>query len=65
MSIPYHRWPDDLAQRSDNLAAVLQRRGLKNGDTVLVQLSNVADFYVTVFALFKLGGASVYVLFSH
>lgn len=107
MSIPYHRWPDDLAaryrekgywldvpmtdilerhknsdaiaviegdlqlsyrqlaQRSDNLAAALQRRGLKNGDTALVQLSNVADFYVTVFALFKLGVVSVYALFSH
>ncbi|POW60769.1 2,3-dihydroxybenzoate-AMP ligase [Candidatus Pantoea alvi] len=107
MSIPYHRWPDDLAaryrekgywldvpmtdilarhkesdaiaviegdlqlsyrqlaQRSDNLAAALQRRGLKNGDTALVQLGNVADFYVTVFALFKLGVASVYALFSH
>ena len=107
MSIPYHRWPDDLAaryrekgywldvpmtdilarhensdaiaviegdlqlsyrqlaQRSDNLAAALQRRGLKNGDTALVQLGNVADFYVTVFALLKLGVASVYALFSH
>ncbi len=107
MSIPYHRWPDDLAaryrekgywldvpmtdilarhensdaiaviegdlrlsyrqlaQRSDNLAAALRRRGLKNGDTALVQLGNVADFYVTVFALFKLGVASVYALFSH
>ncbi len=107
MSIPYTRWPDDLAaryrakgywldvpmtdildrhrdndaiaviegdvqlsyrqlaQRSDNLAAALQRRGLQNGDTALVQLGNVADFYVTVFAMFKLGVAPVYALFSH
>ncbi|MEZ3500169.1 (2,3-dihydroxybenzoyl)adenylate synthase [Pantoea sp. KPR_PJ] len=107
MSIPYNRWPEDLAaryrekgywldvpmtdildrhrhseaiaviegdvalsyrqlaQRSDNLAAALQRRGVKNGDTALVQLGNVADFYVTVFALFKLGVVSVYALFSH
>jgi Peptide arylation enzymes len=33
-----------LAQRSDNLAAALQRRGLQRGDTALVQLGNVADF---------------------
>ncbi|MFC7778306.1 (2,3-dihydroxybenzoyl)adenylate synthase [Pantoea sp. GCM10028869] len=107
MSIPYTRWPDDLAARyrekgywldvpmtdiltrhqhndaiavidgdrqisyremdvlSSNLAAALQRRGLQNGDTALVQLGNVADFYVTAFALFKLGVASVFALFSH
>ncbi|WP_343554176.1 (2,3-dihydroxybenzoyl)adenylate synthase [Pantoea sp.] len=107
MSIPYTRWPDDLAARyrdkgywldvpmtdilarhqhndaiavidgdrqisyremdtlSSNLAAALQRRGLQNGDTALVQLGNVADFYITVFALFKLGVASVFALFSH
>ena len=107
MSIPYYRWPEDLAaryrekgywldvpmtdildrhkhsdaiaviegdrqlsyrqlaQRSDNLAAALQRRGVKNGDTALVQLGNVADFYVTLFALFKLGVAPVCALFSH
>jgi 2,3-dihydroxybenzoate-AMP ligase len=107
MSIPYNRWPDDLAARyrekgfwldepmtdilarhqhndaiavidgdrhlsyremdvlSSNLAAALQRRGLQNGDTALVQLGNVADFYITVFALFKLGVASVFALFSH
>lgn len=54
-----------LARRSDNLAAALQRRGLQCGDTALVQLGNVADFYITLFALFKLGVASVYALFSH
>ncbi len=54
-----------LAQRSDNLAAALQRRGLQRGDTALVQLGNVADFYVTLFALFKLGVVPVYALFSH
>lgn len=54
-----------LAQRSDNLAAALQRRGLRNGDTALVQLGNVADFYITLFALFKLGVVPVNALFSH
>ncbi|MFT4269760.1 MAG: (2,3-dihydroxybenzoyl)adenylate synthase [Pantoea sp.] len=107
MSIPYNRWPDELATRyrekgywldvpmtdilarqqqndaiavidgerqisyremdqlTDNLAAALQRRGLKTGDTALVQLGNVADFYLTLFALFKIGVAPVNALFSH
>ncbi|NIF22623.1 (2,3-dihydroxybenzoyl)adenylate synthase [Candidatus Pantoea multigeneris] len=107
MTVPYTRWPDDLAARyrekgywldlpltdilerhktndatavvdgdlvlsyrqmaeqSDNLAAALLRRGVKHGDTALVQLGNVADLYVTQFALFKLGVAAVYALFSH
>ncbi|BAN96706.1 2,3-dihydroxybenzoate-AMP ligase [Plautia stali symbiont] len=54
-----------LAQRSDNLATALQRRGLQRGDTALMQLGNVADFYVALFALFKLGVVPVYALFSH
>ena len=54
-----------LDMLSENLAAALQRRGLQQGDTALVQLGNVADFYVTVFALFKLGVASVFALHSH
>lgn len=37
----------DLAQQSDRLAASLQRQGLKSGDTALVQLGNIAEFYVT------------------
>lgn len=55
----------DLAQRSDRLAAALQRRGLKTGDTALVQLGNIAEFYVVLFALYKLGVAPVNALFSH
>ncbi|WP_130833652.1 (2,3-dihydroxybenzoyl)adenylate synthase [[Erwinia] mediterraneensis] len=107
MTIPYYRWPDDLAARyrekgywldlpltdildqqkendniavidgdrqftyrqlatlSDNLAAALQRRGLQAGDTALVQLGNVAEFYLTFFALLKIGVAPVNALFSH
>ncbi|WP_456308917.1 (2,3-dihydroxybenzoyl)adenylate synthase [Serratia proteamaculans] len=107
MTIPYSRWPDDLAtqyrakgywldlpltdilqrhadssavavidgtrryhyyelaQQSDRLAASLQRRGLKSGDTALVQLGNIAEFYVTFFALLKIGVAPVNALFSH
>lgn len=107
MTIPYYRWPDDLAARyrekgywldlpltdilerqkesdniavidgdrqftyrqlatlSDNLAAALQRRGLKPGETALVQLGNIAEFYLTFFALLKIGVAPVNALFSH
>ncbi|KAA5947880.1 (2,3-dihydroxybenzoyl)adenylate synthase [Pantoea sp. Bo_2] len=54
-----------LASLSDNLAAALQRRGLKPGDTALVQLGNVAEFYLTLFALFKIGVAPVNALLSH
>ncbi|MBE5252727.1 (2,3-dihydroxybenzoyl)adenylate synthase [Mixta mediterraneensis] len=54
-----------LNDMSDNLAAALQRRGLKNGDTALVQLGNVAEFYLTLFALFKIGVVPVNALFSH
>lgn len=54
-----------LDQLSDRLAAALQRRGLHSGDTALVQLGNVVEFYVTFFALLKIGVVPVNALFSH
>lgn len=54
-----------LAAHSDRLAAALQRRGLKSGDTALVQLGNVTEFYVVFFALLKIGVVPVNALFSH
>ncbi|HBC7422131.1 (2,3-dihydroxybenzoyl)adenylate synthase [Serratia marcescens] len=54
-----------LQQRSDRLAAALLRRGVKSGDTALVQLGNVAEFYIVFFALLKIGVAPVNALFSH
>ncbi|KNC93090.1 (2,3-dihydroxybenzoyl)adenylate synthase EntE [Trabulsiella odontotermitis] len=54
-----------LNQAADNLAAHLQRQGLKRGETALVQLGNVAEFYITLFALLRLGVAPVNALFSH
>ncbi|WP_312045625.1 AMP-binding protein, partial [Erwinia sp.] len=54
-----------LERASTRLAAALQRRGLKGGDTALVQLGNVAEFYITLFALLKIGVAPVNALFSH
>lgn len=49
----------------DNLASALQAQGLKRGDTALVQLGNVAEFYITFFALLQAGVAPVNALFSH
>ena len=55
----------EVEHRSDILAANLRARGLKKGDTALVQLPNVAEFYLVFFALLKLGVAPVTALFSH
>lgn len=55
----------EVERRSDILAANLRARGLKKGDTALVQLPNVAEFYLVFFALLKLGVAPVNALFSH
>ncbi|XTZ37335.1 (2,3-dihydroxybenzoyl)adenylate synthase EntE [Salmonella enterica] len=57
----YHQ----LNQASDNLACALQAQGIKRGETALVQLGNVAEFYITLFALLKIGVAPVNALFSH
>lgn len=54
-----------LNQLSDRLAAALLRRGIHSGDTTLVQLGNVVEFYVTFFALLKIGVVPVNALFSH
>src|SRR5690606_22481746 len=47
----------ELDQASDNLASSLHQRGLRRGDTALVQLGNVVEFYITFFALLKMGVA--------
>ncbi|MFE8118815.1 (2,3-dihydroxybenzoyl)adenylate synthase [Brenneria goodwinii] len=52
-------------QQASALAANLTRAGLCQGDTALVQLPNVAEFYLTFFALLKMGVAPVNALFSH
>lgn len=56
---------DMLLQQSDNLAANLQQLGIKSGDRALVQLPNVAEFYVVFFALLKIGAVPVNALFNH
>ncbi|WP_421356101.1 (2,3-dihydroxybenzoyl)adenylate synthase EntE [Pseudocitrobacter faecalis] len=54
-----------LNQAVDNLASALQRQGLKQGETALVQLGNIVEFYMTLFALLRIGVAPVNALFSH
>ncbi|MDE9461917.1 (2,3-dihydroxybenzoyl)adenylate synthase [Xenorhabdus bovienii] len=49
----------------DNLAAGLKHRGVQPGQTALVQLGNVAEFYITFFALLRLGVVPVNAIFSH
>lgn len=55
----------ELDAASSLLAGKLARRGLGHGDTALVQLPNVAEFYIVLFALLKVGVAPVNALFSH
>jgi len=43
----------------------LQAQGVQRGETALVQLGNVAEFYITFFALLQVGVAPVNALFSH
>ncbi|WP_058912089.1 (2,3-dihydroxybenzoyl)adenylate synthase [Entomohabitans teleogrylli] len=55
----------ELNAAADRLAAALGRRGLQAGDTALVQLGNVAELCIVLFALLKCGVAPVNALFSH
>lgn len=55
----------ELDRQSSHLAAHLHSAGLRRHDTALVQLPNVAEFYVSFFALLKLGVVPVNALFSH
>lgn len=52
-------------QAVENLAATFQAQGIRRGETALVQLGNVAEFYITFFALLQAGIAPVNALFSH
>jgi len=52
-------------QSVNNLAAALQAQGIQRVETALVQLGNVAEFYITFFALLQVGVAPVNALFSH
>lgn len=54
-----------LHQRIHTLATSLLQLGIQPGQTALVQLGNVAEFYITFFALLKAGIVPVNALFSH
>lgn len=55
----------EFNQAVNNLASRLQALGLHRGETALVQLGNVCEFYMTFFALLQVGVAPVNALFSH
>ncbi len=55
----------ELDAKSSRLASSLMRRGIESRDTALVQLPNIAEFYIVFFALLKMGVAPVNALFSH
>lgn len=54
-----------LQAQASYLAQHLLQRGLRRGDTALVQLPNVAEFYLVLFALLQIGVVPVNALFSH
>lgn len=55
----------DIEYLSNNLANNLANKGYGSGDTALVQLPNVAEFYIVFFALLKAGIAPLNALYSH
>lgn len=50
----------ELNRRVDRLAAGLTLRGIRSGDRVIVQLPNVPEFVVTVYALMRAGAVPVF-----
>jgi 2,3-dihydroxybenzoate-AMP ligase len=60
------RWTyAELDHRCDQLAAGLARTGVAAHDRVVVQLPNVAEFFVACFALFRLGALPLMALPAH
>lgn len=60
------RWSyADLEARVTRCAAGLQGLGIGAGDRVVVQLPNIAEYVVAVFALFRLGALPVFALPAH
>jgi 2,3-dihydroxybenzoate-AMP ligase len=60
------RWSyRDLDDRVERLAAGLVLDGLRPAERVVVQLPNIAEFVVVVFALFRIGAVPVFALPAH
>lgn len=55
----------DLDRFSDHLATHIASRGYGIGDTALVQLPNIAEFYIVFFALLKVGIVPLNALYNH
>ncbi|WP_406154352.1 AMP-binding protein [Streptomyces sp. NBC_01023] len=55
----------NLNRRVDRMAAGLRLRGIRPGDRVVVQLPNVPEFVVSVFALFRTGAIPVFCPVAH
>ncbi|MCG7584768.1 (2,3-dihydroxybenzoyl)adenylate synthase [Photobacterium sp. OFAV2-7] len=55
----------ELDRLSDILASRLHRQGFRAGETAVVQLPNIAEFYIVYFALLKVGIVPVNALFNH
>ncbi|MGO4633439.1 AMP-binding protein [Streptomyces sp. 2RAF24] len=54
-----------LNRRADRMAAGFRLRGLRRGQRVVVQLPNVPEFVVTVFALMRAGVVPVFCPMTH
>lgn len=54
-----------LNRRVDRMAAGFRLRGLRAGQRVVVQLPNVPEFVITVFALMRAGAVPVFCPISH
>ena len=60
------RWSyAELDRRADRFAAGLTALGIAPRDRVVVQLPNVAEFFVACFALFRIGALPVFALPAH
>lgn len=60
------RWTyQDLKQEVDQLAAGLIQLGIHKEDRVVVQLPNIGELLVVIFALFRIGALPVFALPSH
>lgn len=60
------RWSyRELDQKADRLAAGLMKLGIKKEDRVVLQLPNIAEFTLVIFALFRIGALPVFALPSH
>ncbi len=55
----------ELDRKADELAAGFRHLGLVRNDRVVVQLPNVAEFYVVLFALARIGALPVMALPAH